>query len=290
MPLSTRARNLLRDVSQRLSQAPIVQKPRGRVVEEIIDWLDEQHIEPGPNLSHAWIRFDRDLLVRIEASMALSGQAPLAVDLSGMESLEQARHGRQEEKGVRAGPRERRVLISLPACVPRSGMAPAVREVLDLDRHRLDLNAFDVLLQLENLDGFYALPAEIPTLSPWPRPLILYRGDSLYGGGFAALAADWVASGRPHLYLGDFDARGIGIALASGATHLLLPPLEWLGRHASGEHQPPEQQSYQAALRVHAAGLPAEHPLLDYLAILLGEQRGLRQQWFGHALTRVPLG
>ena len=291
MHLTTSARRLLRGAAERLRREPMVEKRRGRAVDEIVAWLDEQHLDPGPRLSHAWLRLDRELLAQIDEALVLAGEAPLAVDLSGMSSLEQACHGNREEKGGREKPRAHRVLASLPAGAPRPGIAGDAREVLDLDRRRLDLAAFDALVQVENLDSFYALPDELPALASCARPLLLYRGDSHYGGGFADLARDWAASGGPHLYLGDFDARGVGLALESGATHLLLPPLAFLGRHANAEHQPPGQQDYQPALRDHAAGLAEGHPLAGYLELLLGEQRGLRQQWFGDlaALETVPL-
>lgn len=291
MHLTTSARRLLRGAAERLRREPMVEKRRGRAVDEIVAWLDEQHLDPGPRLSHAWLRLDRELLAQIDEALMLAGEAPLAVDLGGMSSLEQARHGNREEKGGREKPRAHRVLASLPAGAPRPGIAGDAREVLDLDRRRLDLAAFDALVQVENLDSFYALPGELPALASWARPLLLYRGDRHYGGGFADLALDWAGSGGPHLYLGDFDARGVGLALESGATHLLLPPLVFLARHANAEHQPPGQQGYQPALRDHAAGLAEGHPLAGYLELLLGEQRGLRQQWFGDlaALEPVPL-
>jgi hypothetical protein len=291
MHLTTSARRLLRGAAERLRREPMVEKRRGRAVDEIVAWLDEQHLDPGPRLSHAWLRLDRELLAQIDEALMLAGEAPLAVDLGGMSSLEQACHGNREEKSGREKPRAHRVLASLPAGAPRPGIAGDAREVLDLDRRRLDLAAFDALVQVENLDSFYALPGELLALASWARPLLLYRGDRHYGGGFADLALDWVASGGPHLYLGDFDARGVGLALESGATHLLLPPLAFLGRHANAEHQPPGQQGYQPALRDHAAGLAEGHPLAGYLELLLGEQRGLRQQWFGDlaALEPVPL-
>lgn len=291
MHLTTSARRLLRGAAERLRREPMVEKRRGRAVDEIVAWLDEQHLDPGPRLSHAWLRLDRELLAQIDEALMLAGEAPLAVDLGGMSSLEQACHGNREEKGGREKPRAHRVLASLPAGAPRPGIAGDAREVLDLDRRRLDLAAFDALVQVENLDSFYALPPELAALANWARPLLLYRGDSHYGGGFADLARDWAGSGRPHLYLGDFDARGVGLAIESGATHLLLPPLAFLARHANAEHQPPEQQGYQPALRDHAAGLAERHPLGGCLQLLLGEQRGLRQQWFGDlaALEAVPL-
>src|SRR5690554_4262404 len=291
MHLTPSARRLLRDATERLRCEPVVEKPRGRAVAESVPGPAGRHPAPGPRLPPACLRSARERRARVDEALMLAGEAPLAVNLGGMSSLEQARHGNREEKGGREKPRAHRVLASLPAGAPRPGIAGDAREVLDLDRRRLDLAAFDALVQVENLDSFYTLPGELPALARWARPLLLYRGDSHYGGGFADLTLDWAASGRPHLYLGDFDARGVGLALESGATHLLLPPLAFLARRANGEHQPPEQQSFQPALRDHAAGLAEDRPLAGYLQVLLGEQRGLRQQWFGElaALAPVPL-
>lgn len=280
MHLTTSARNLLRDAAERLRCEPVVEKRRGRAVDQIVAWCQAHDIELGARLTHARLVLDRELLDRIDEALAALGEPVIAAELSGLSTAEQAELGNREAKGVREKPRERRVLASLPA-VSRPGVACRAHDCLDLDRRDLDLAAFDALVQVENLDSFYGLPDTLPALSSWPRPLVLYRGDSFYGGGFADLAADWAASGRPHLYLGDFDAKGVSIALERGASHQLLPPLELVAVRANAQQLPPEQQRYQAALRQHAARLPDEHPLVRYFAILLGEQRGLLQQWFG---------
>ncbi|SDO03445.1 hypothetical protein SAMN04487957_103117 [Halomonas shengliensis] len=280
MPLSSRARRLLRDTDLALRSTSRVEKPRGKAVEEVVAWCQAQDIELGSRLSHGRLVLDRDLLAHIDEALAALGEPAIAAELGGLTSVEQAALGNREAKGVRSAPRERRVLASLPA-VNRPGVACRGRDHLDLDWHELDLAAFDVLVQVENLDSFYALQGEPPALSPWPRPLVLYRGDRHYGGGFADLARAWSASHRPHLYLGDFDAKGVSIALAGAASHLLLPPLAVVAARANPQQLPAEQQAYQAALRDHAATLPAGHPLAGYLALLLGEQRGLLQQWFG---------
>lgn len=296
MYLSLTARKLLRDVAQRLRREVIVQKARGKAVNEVITWLGEQHIDPGPRLTHAWLRFDRQLLAQIEAALGLSGEAPLEINLSGLSSSEQARFGNREEKGSRESPREHRVLINLPA-VPRSGVASRHRDFLDLDWRDIDIGAFNVLIQVENLDSFYAFEDRFYAFEPMvlvldsdTRALVIYRGDSHYGGAFAKLAAAWRVSAKPHFYFGDFDALGIHNAFSSRATHLLLPPLGWLAQRASGGQLAPEQQEYQASLRKRLATLPEDHPLADYLKFLLSEQRGLLQQWFDCNLTLVPLG
>lgn len=286
MYLTPNARKLLRDVARQLCSEPIVQKARRKVVNEIVAWLDEQHIDAGSRLTHAWLRFDRELLVQVEEALALSGEAPLEVNLSGLSSIEQAKYGDYEDKGNRQKPREHRVLVSLPA-VARQDITERQREFLDLDWRNIDRNAFDTLIQLENLDSFYVFEAPLAGSS---RPLVTYRGDRHYGGGFAKLAAAWAASSKPHLYCGDFDVAGIHHAISSGATHLLLPPLDWLDQHATGAQLDPKQQKYQPTLRQRLATLTEAHPLAGYLKLLLGQQRGLLQQWFDCDLVWVPLG
>ncbi|SHF47116.1 hypothetical protein SAMN02745148_02726 [Modicisalibacter ilicicola DSM 19980] len=290
MNLSLRARHLLRDAGQALRGAPCLEKRRGKVVNEVVAWCQAHDIELGPRLSHARLQLDRDLLTRIDETLAALGEPAVATELSGLTTAEQARLGNREVKSVREKPRDQRVLASFPAAEPRPGLASRRRDFFDLDWRDLDLDAFDVLVQVENLDGFYAF--EPTTLAPASRrrPLVLYRGDRHYGGAFARVAEAWAESARPHLYLGDFDAKGVSIALAGRATHLLLPPLEELAERANAMHLPPEQQSYQPALRDYAARLPVGHALADYLVVLLGEQRGLRQQWFGDPLQALPLG
>ncbi|MEQ6917802.1 DUF7281 domain-containing protein [Halomonas aquatica] len=291
MNLSSRARHLLRDAGQALRSTPSVEKRRSQVVNEVVAWCEAHDIELGPRLTHARLQFDSELISRIDETLAALGEPAIAAELSGLTTAEQAHLGNREEKSVREKPRDRRVLASFSAALEqRPGLARHPRDFLDLDWRGLDLDAFDVLVQVENLDGFYAFEPTMSALANGSRPLVLYRGDRHYGGAFARVAEAWAESARPHLYLGDFDAKGLSIALASSATHLLLPPHENLAERANAAHLPPGQQSYQPALRDHAARLPVGHPLADYLVILLREQRGLRQQWFGDPLQAVPLG
>src|SRR5690554_7024210 len=158
MSLTPTARKLLRDVARQLRSEPVVQKERRKVVNEVVAWLDEQHIDPGSRLTHAWLRFDHELLAQVEEALALSGEAPLEISLSGLSSSEQARFGNREQKSLREKPREHRVLVSLPVVV-RPEVAKRQRECLDLDWRDIDRNAFDTLIQLENLDSFYAFEA-----------------------------------------------------------------------------------------------------------------------------------
>ncbi|MCG5502134.1 DUF7281 domain-containing protein [Ectothiorhodospira lacustris] len=291
MSLSPGAYRLLREVRKKLLHEPGVAKSRGgKVMAEIEAWCHEHDMVLGMRCSTRTLRFDRELLAQIEATLVASGLPSIDANLSGLTTAEQARHGNREEKGVRENPRDHRVLASLPAGSARPGIAATPRHVHDLDWRQIQLSAFDVLVQVENLDSFYGLAPDLPALTSWPRPLLLYRGDSHYGGGFGRLAQAWAGTLKPHVYFGDFDAAGIRNALSSGATDLLLPSITWLAERATPEHLPAEQQHYQSALHDYMARLPAGHPLTDYLAILLEQQRGLRQQWFDGQLVVVPLG
>ncbi|SEL51153.1 hypothetical protein SAMN05444515_11913 [Ectothiorhodospira marina] len=290
MSLSPVAYRVLREVRKKLRHEPCVDKSRrGKVMAEIEAWCHEHDVVLGMRCSNRTLRFDRELLAQINEALVASGLPSIEANLSGLTTAEQARHGNREEKGVRESPRDHRVLVSLPAATPLPGIAPAPRDVHDLDWRHIDLSAFDVLVQVENLDSFYDLAPDLPALARWSRPLPLYRGDSHYGGGFARLGQAWASTGRPHVYFGDFDVAGLHNALSSGATDLLLPPIAWLAEHATVEHLPAEQQPYQPTLRDHAARLPSGHPLAGYLAILLQQQRGLRQQWFGARLAAVAV-
>lgn len=157
-----------------------------------------------------------------------------------------------------------------------------------MDVRHLTLGAFGALVQVENLDSFYTFNPNISALSGYAQPLIAYRGDSHYGGGFAHLAEIWRKTRRPHLYAGDFDAKGVTLALDSGATHLLLPDMAWLSQYATPCTSPPGSSLPTAAAPLHVS-LPPQHPLRPYLT-LLEKQRGLKQQWFEGELVAVGVG
>lgn len=292
--LSASARRVLRDAAGKLRRASRVDKPRGPAVEEIVAWCRAWDIEPGGRLSRGRLRLDRELMERIAEELALQGEPPLEAALRGLTSAEHAELGHLEDKGLREGPRASRVLVSLPARSPWPGIAGGARECLDVDWRDIVPSAFDGLVQVENLDSFYAFsPARLagqdPLLGALRRPLVAYRGDRFYGGAFEALARVWSATGRPHAYAGDLDPKGLDIALGSGATHLLAPPLDWLRRHATACHVPEQQEPYRDRLRRHRDSLPEAHPLRGYLALLVDEQRGLRQQWLEPPLVSVAL-
>lgn len=287
MTLSGRARAGLNGVVRELNRQPLVEKPRSKWVEDVVAWCHQKDIDLTTWISNQTLRFDANLLAQINSMLESDRLAPLGHSLSGLSSAAQAIEGLEEDKSIREGPRAKRLLINLPQ-QPSTWLAPESRSIRDVDITSLKLAAFGALVQVENLDSFYVFSPEIDALSGYANPLVVYRGDSHYGGGFAQLEKAWRKTNRPHLYAGDFDPKGVTLALDSGATHLLLPNIEWLTQHVTPLHMPAEQLPFQRRLRQLHVTLPDHHPLRPYL-VLLEKQRGLKQQWFSGELVSVGL-
>ncbi|MGP8290357.1 DUF7281 domain-containing protein [Vreelandella zhanjiangensis] len=288
MNLSGRARNRLNDVARELLRQPTVEKPRGQWVNDVVAWCHQHDIDLAARINSKTLRFDAALLAQINDVLDSARIAPLGRSLSGLPSSAQAKEGLEEDKANRESPRARRVLVSFPP-QPIAGLAIEPRAIRDVDVQTLKLSAFSAMIQVENLDSFYEFSPDIPALSGYVNPLVVYRGDSHYGGGFALLAEAWHKTRRTHIYAGDFDVKGVTLALDSNATHLLLPGIEWLTQNATPLHVPAEQFSYQRRLRKHLTALPSAHPLREYLTLMLEKQRGLKQQWLGGEMVCVGL-
>ena len=288
MNLTGRARNGLNGVARELLRKPTVEKPRGQWVNDVVAWCHQHDIDLATRINSKALRFDTALLAQIDDVLESARIAPLGRSLAGLTSTAQAKEGVEEDKASRESPRARRILVSFPP-QPITGLASEPRAIRDVEVQGLKLSAFSALIQVENLDSFYEFLPELPALSSYSNPLVVYRGDSHYGGGFALLAEAWHKTHRPHIYAGDFDVKGVTLALDSNATHLLLPTIEWLSQNATPLHVPAEQFPYQRRLRKYLAGLPSAHPLREYLTLLLEKQLGLRQQWFNREMLCVTL-
>nr|WP_290698424.1 hypothetical protein [Halomonas sp. UBA3074] len=280
MNLPSRARNGLNGVARELLRQSTVEKPRRQWVDDVVAWCHQHDIDLATRINSKALRFDAALLAQINDVLESARIAPLGRSLSGLTSGAQAKEGVEEDKATRESPRARRVLVSFPP-QPTTGLANEPRAIRDVDVMGLKLSAFSALIQVENLDSFYEFSPEQSALSGYANPLVVYRGDSHYGGGFALLADAWRKTRRTHIYAGDFDIKGVTLALDSNATHLLLPDIKWLTQNATPLQVPAEQFPYQRRLRKHLAALPSVHPLREYLMLLLEKQRGLKQQWFG---------
>ncbi|OAZ90628.1 DUF7281 domain-containing protein [Halomonas sp. G11] len=287
--LTAKVYSKLGDVDRQLRKQSWVDKKRSQQwVEAFIHWCDAQEIELGPRVNHQSLRFDRALIQQVNEALGSQRLTTIEQWQSGLTSAAQAEQGINEDKTNREGPRARRVLVNTPASAP-AWLSAQPRSMHDVDWRDINIEQCDVLIQVENLDSFYAFSPQIPALSDYKQPLVVYRGDSHYGGAFKQLANAWNATQKPHLYAGDFDVKGLSIALFSGASHLLLPPLAWLTEQATTLHDPAKQLEHRRRIESHRDQLPAVHPLQPYLTLLLDQQRGLRQQWLGERLERVAL-
>ncbi|SNY97181.1 DUF7281 domain-containing protein [Halomonas sp. hl-4] len=287
--LTAQAYKKLSEIERQLRKQTRVDKKRSQQwVATFIRWCGAHEIELGPRLSHQSLRFDRALIQQVNEALESQRLATIEQWQSGLTSTAQAEQGVNEDKTNREGPRAQRVLVNTPASTP-AWLSAQPRSMHDVDWRDINLEQCDVLIQVENLDSFYDFSPQQPVLSDYANPLVVYRGDSHYGGGFAQLSAAWRQTKRPHIYAGDFDIKGLSIALSSGASHLLLPPLPWLTEQATPFHDPAKQLDHRRRLEHHRDQLPAEHPLRPYLTLLLDQQRGLRQQWLGGQLEHVAL-
>lgn len=293
-PLTPALRTQLQRIQQQLKTQPqVTWKLKGPVIKQLLHWCDAWDLEVNLWPGGKECVFDRPFMQRVAQLLQDEGLPPLGFAVSGKTSLQQAEAGLEEHKGVREAPSIHRVLASLSNSAqlqPRGLKHTSPRLELDLDWRQLDATTFDALLVVENLDCFYQFntPDALPLPEALQQALVVYRGHGHEAKGCKALKDAWALLGKPRIYLGDFDAKGVSIALHEGYSHLLLPELTGLQQQASGLHQPAEQLAYQLALQRHLDTLPDAHPLRPLLQLLLS-QKGLKQQWFQAPLQSVPL-
>jgi hypothetical protein len=255
----------------------------GKAAQQVLLWCIEHTLVPGNSLKLPYFTFSLALLNDIAFVQRNLQQACYQDDINLNSRLHNATTNQQELKSIGLQPRQNRVLLKLNKAVNTDlGIAA---EFIDIDWPQLPLEQFDALLVVENLDCFYQLAAFTLAL-PYQQPLIIYRGDTLYSKGCKALKAAWLKQHKPVLYFGDFDAKGVSIALNEDYIAMLLPEVAILQQHASPSMLPNEQLSFIAGI----AGKTVVAEFKPYLQILCKQLRGLRQQNMqGMVLASVPL-
>lgn len=256
--------------------------PKKKAASQVIGWCIEQQLLPSHSSNLPKVRFDMVLLEQIATALRQLGHACFRDNPQQKSRLEAAKHSQQELKSAGLKPRQQRVLLRLNQPTQQAGFHT---ECIDTDWQQLPLAQFDVLLVIENLDCFYQL--ELFTVElPYQQPLVIYRGDKLYSSGCKALKAEWLSHHKPSIYFGDFDGKGVSIALNEGYHAMLLPELSELQQHASAAMQPDEQLKYLPAIERLSCS-PAFQP---YQQLLCRQLKGLRQQRMqGIALQPVLL-
>jgi len=96
----------------------------------------------------------------------------------------------------------------------------------------------------------------------------------LYSKGCKALKTAWLKQNKPAIYFGDFDAKGVSIALNEGYSAILLPDFATLQQHASPAMLPDKQLKFIPALATKVV----EPMFKPYHQLLCQQLKGLRQQ------------
>jgi hypothetical protein len=273
--LTPAERNVLRGIQAELRfQSRMVRKLKA-TDKRILAWCEEQDLLAAPLAGASEFAYTSMLVSAIEQRLAQLGLAPLSADLKGS-SLAQAEQGAAEHKSVRIKPRDHRVLHYV------FGAGDDAGQVVDVDQRELDLSQFADLVVVENLDCFYELHQfELPCLvHKQAQSLIVYRGDSHYSKGRAALINRWKGSNsRPLRYFGDLDPKGLHIAQSEGFSHIAAPAFEWFCEHVTAQAYPAKQHDIARLLQ-------ARGELAPYVLFIQRQQKAVLQQWLQH----VPLG
>ena len=270
-PLSAQALRYLQQLQQRLNASGSERvNTSGKAVQQILSWCIEHELAPGNSLNLSYFSFSLALLNDIARVQRQLQQACFLDALGQNSRLQSAVLNQQELKSIGIKPRQQRVLLKLNTAAAAVGLAV---DVIDIDWQQLPLAQFDALLVVENLDCFYQLHAFTLAL-PYTQPLIIYRGDTLYSKGCKALKAAWLQQNKPAIYFGDFDAKGVSIALNEGYSAMLLPDIATLQQHASPAMLPDKQLGFIANIKAK----PLAPEWQPYLQILCEQLKGLRQQ------------
>ncbi|MCH8536790.1 MAG: DUF2220 family protein [Alkalimonas sp.] len=269
--LSLQALNWLQQLEQRLKRDGSASiKTSGKSATQVIYWCIEQQLLPDHSANLPKVQFTQALLEQIAVTQRQLKQACYRDNVSQHDRLQQAQHAEQELKTAGASPRQSRVLIRLNHA---AHIASVPVQTVDIDWQQLPLSDYDVLLVVENLDCLYQL--ECFTLDlPQQHPLIVYRGDSQYSSGCKALKTEWLQQQKTAIYFGDFDGKGVSIALHEGYDAMLLPEFATLQQQASSSMLPDTQLKYLPAIKSTACSLAFQ----PYQQLLCQKLKGLRQQ------------
>ena len=282
-PLSAQALRYLQQLQQRLHASGSERvKTAGKTAQQVLAWCIEHDLVPGNSLNLPQFSFSLALLNDIARVQRQLQQACYLDALSQNSRLDNAAYSRQELKSIGNKPRQQRVLLKLNTATAVVGLTV---DVIDIDWQQLPLAQFDALLVVENLDCFYQLHAFTLQLS-YQQPLIIYRGDKLYSKGCKALKTAWLGLSKPAIYFGDFDAKGVSIALNEGYSAMLLPDFATLQQQASTAMLPDKQLSFIAAIKAKTV----TNEFQPCQRLLCQQLKGLRQQNMqGMLLTAVKL-
>lgn len=283
-PLPYNALIWLKNLDGRLKAKSSEKKnTRSKIVIQVLRWCAELDLIPANRLLLPEFIFTMALLDKISQVQCRLKQANFRDDLHTKSRIESAQLSDQEIKTAGIRPQHHRVLLRLHQ--PLINEQGVTAEVIDTDWRDISLTQFDALIVVENQDCFYQLTLFDYSPCDLYSPLIIYRGDQAYSKGAVALKSCWLKTGKPAIYFGDFDPKGVSIAMNEGYHFMLLPSSEVVLKHSSSAMCPDGQLKFLPVL------LRCEvHPhFRDYLMILEKHQALRQQKMQGKILKTIRL-
>ncbi|WP_109213877.1 DUF7281 domain-containing protein [Klebsiella variicola] len=280
-PLSYNALVWLKKLDHRLkAKYSEKKKTDGKIVTQVLRWCTALDLIPANSLLLPEFLFTVALLNKISDTQQRLKQANFRDDLSLKSRIESAQLSDQEIKTAGVRPQQHRVLLHLNQ--PLVNELGVTIEVVDTDWRNITLTQFDVLIVVENQDCFYHLALFDYSRCDFRSPLIIYRGDRAYSKGAVALKRCWLKTGKTAIYFGDFDPKGVSIAMNEGYHFMLLPSPDAVIKKSSPVMFPDAQLKFLPQLlrgEIH-------YHFRDYL-LVLEKHQVLRQQKMQGDILRV---
>lgn len=258
-------------------------KTDGKIVTQVLRWCTALDLIPANSLLLPEFLFTVALLNKISDTQQRLKQANFRDDLSLNSRIESAQLSDQEIKTAGVRPQQHRVLLHLNQ--PLVNELGVTIEVIDTDWRNITLTQFDVLIVVENQDCFYHLALFDYSRCDFRSPLIIYRGDRAYSKGAVALKRCWLKTGKTAIYFGDFDPKGVSIAMNEGYHFMLLPSPDAVIKKSSPVMFPDAQLKFLPELlrgEIHCH-------FCDYLLVLEKHQALRQQKMQGEILKMVML-
>lgn len=283
-PLSYNALVWLKKLDHRLKAKNCEKKNTdGKIVIQVLRWCTALDLIPTNSLLLPDFIFTMALLNKISETQQRLKQANFRDDISEQNRIESAQLSDQEIKAAGIRPQQHRVLLHLnQPLVSELGMTI---KVVDTDWRNIALTQFDVLIVVENQDCFYHLALFDYSQCDFHSPLIIYRGDRAYSKGAVALKRYWLKTGKTAIYFGDFDPKGVSIAMNEGYHCMLLPSPDAVLKKSSPVMFPDVQLKFLPELlkgEIHCH-------FRDYLLVLEKHQALRQQKMQGEILKMVML-
>lgn len=285
--LKPQARNLLKNLLNKPLREDHFIKKRTKIVNDIILWCQQFEFEAGVSLPNEHYQFTRKNIDKIALTLVEHSFAPLETDFTNKTHVQAAKISANEKLGKRK-PKDSLLLVAL---IQKNSIALLEQQFyqgstdqtsnltkqfnIEVEVQKIVLTGYQQLIVIENRDSFndWSLyQHKIPLINT----LVVYRGDGGDAKAYVKLSKRWKKE-KPNaamIYFGDFDLKGISIAISAHYDHLMLPSFDDLQTALKPEHYPCEQIKYLTSV-----SKTCPENWLKVVNLLINKQSGLRQQW-----------